>query len=77
MRCEKPRYSLILEVMPGDDGGSAPPIVRLRRALKALLRSHGLRCVSAIELDQQGRPLGLQPQQPEVEVLRDADTARP
>jgi hypothetical protein len=36
------RYHLVLEALP--DGG-APAAVRLRRALKCLLRAFGLRCV--------------------------------
>ena len=34
-------YTLVLRPLKSD----VPPIIRLRRALKALLRSYGLRCV--------------------------------
>lgn len=37
----KPRFKLILEPLPG----GAPVIVRLRRALKMLLRAYGFRAV--------------------------------
>lgn len=40
------RFSLILEA----DTRTPPAIVRLRRALKLLLRYFGLRCVSVAEL---------------------------
>jgi hypothetical protein len=35
-------------------GRQAPAIVRLRRALKCLLRAYGLRCVSVAERKAQG-----------------------
>jgi hypothetical protein len=38
----RPRYILVLEPLPRVDGEQA-----LRRALKALLRAYGLRCVEA------------------------------
>lgn len=38
------RDVFMLELVPIDD--TVPPIIRLRRGLKALLRSHGLRCLS-------------------------------
>jgi hypothetical protein len=41
----QPTYTLILKAMPSP----VPPIVRLRRALKMLLRGYGLRVVSMIE----------------------------
>jgi hypothetical protein len=41
----RPRYHLTLEAMPDD----VPPIHRLRRALKVLLRSFRLFCVEARE----------------------------
>jgi hypothetical protein len=41
------RYRLTLEALP--DGGAPAPI-RLKRFLKAALRSYGLRCVDAVEL---------------------------
>lgn len=37
-----PKFQLVLTPTPG----GVEPILRLRRALKALLRSYGLRCVS-------------------------------
>lgn len=42
-----PRFRLVLEPLPDPDG--VPPVVRLRRALKHLLRACRLRCVSAVE----------------------------
>ena len=42
----RPRWTLTLEAQPTPDG--APAIVRLRRALKCLLRVFGLRCLSAV-----------------------------
>jgi hypothetical protein len=42
-------YRLTLEALP--DGG-APPIIRLRRFLKAALRSYGLRCTAAVQLHE-------------------------
>jgi hypothetical protein len=41
----RPRWVLTVEAQPSPDG--APAIVRLRRALKCLLRVFGLRCLSA------------------------------
>ena len=38
------------------EGHGPPAIVRLRRWLKAALRSHGLRCVSAVEINLDGPP---------------------
>lgn len=44
------RARIIIELEPTPTGpGEAPPIVRLRRALKALLRVYGLRCVAVDE----------------------------
>jgi hypothetical protein len=43
------RYRLTLEALP--DGG-APPIIRLRRFLKAALRSYGLRCTAVVQLHE-------------------------
>lgn len=40
-----PEYVLHLRALPSD----IPPVIRLRRALKTLLRSHRLRCVSVSE----------------------------
>jgi hypothetical protein len=42
---ERPKFVLTLQPLPG----VADPIRTLRRALKRLLRDHGLRCVSARE----------------------------
>jgi hypothetical protein len=44
-----PRFEITLEALPTDDG--APPVVRLRRFLKAALRSFGLRCVECRQVD--------------------------
>jgi hypothetical protein len=41
------RFQLTIEAAPG---WSAPAIVRLRKALKAMLRGYGLRCVDLIEV---------------------------
>lgn len=42
--------SYVVELRPLATGvGRAPAIVRLRRALKCLLRAYGLRCVSVRE----------------------------
>jgi len=46
------RFELILEALPSD----VPTAVRLRTALKRLLRNHGLRCVSASELTHRPAP---------------------
>ncbi len=37
------RYAIVLQAMPDQDG--VPTIIRLRRFLKAALRSYRLRCV--------------------------------
>lgn len=44
----KPVYQITLTPAAGNH--LAPPIVRLRRLLKASLRGYGLRCVSAKEV---------------------------
>jgi len=41
---EPQSFALELEAVPGRHW--APPVVRLRRALKAFLRAYGLRCTS-------------------------------
>jgi hypothetical protein len=46
------RYRLDLEALPDD----VPPIIRLRRFLKAALRSYRLKCVHAVELHPDGKP---------------------
>jgi hypothetical protein len=51
----RPRYCLLLDALPDADG--VPAVVRLRRALKTLLRRDNLRAVDAIELPD-GDPLG-------------------
>ena len=48
---QQPNYRLTLRVVPGHAG---PPIVRLRRLLKAALRAYGLRCVQLEELPAPG-----------------------
>ena len=45
----RPRYHLILEAAPGSD-----PTLRLRCALKALWRRHGLRCLSIRQVGPAG-----------------------
>jgi hypothetical protein len=37
----------VITLAPSNDASGVPPVIRLRRALKALLRAYGLRCVSA------------------------------
>ena len=44
---KRPRFKLTLEAVPRHD--DADGIRRLRAALKALLRSYGLRCVDVCE----------------------------
>jgi hypothetical protein len=46
LRSPRPRYRLELEAKPA----GVPPDVRLRRALKVLLRAFGLKCLSAREV---------------------------
>jgi hypothetical protein len=48
------RYSIILQAIP--DQGGAPAIIRLRRFLKAALRSYRLRCVRIEALDSPASP---------------------
>jgi hypothetical protein len=49
-RCktEPERFQLTVEAVPG--WGDVPAIIRLRRFLKAALRSYGLRCTEAREI---------------------------
>jgi hypothetical protein len=47
VKTPRERYRIDLESIP--DFG-APPIIRLRRFLKAALRAYGLKCTSAVEL---------------------------
>jgi hypothetical protein len=44
---QQSRFELTLESAPG---WSVPAIVRLRKALKALLRGYGLKCVDLAEV---------------------------
>jgi len=54
MKTPRERFALTLEAIP--DGG-APAVIRLRRFLKAALRSYGLRCTFAVALaDDPGTP---------------------
>jgi hypothetical protein len=47
MKPERPRFVLTLEPLPGDD----PPVfIRLRAALKTLLRAFRFRCVQIQEI---------------------------
>lgn len=39
--------------------GDVPAVIRLRRFLKLALRSYGLRCTRAVEVDAHGNPVGL------------------
>lgn len=43
MKTAKPQYVVTLQAVPGD---SRPPEIRMRRALKLLLRCCGLRCTA-------------------------------
>lgn len=43
------RFRLTLVEMLGEGAGSVPALVRLRRALKVLRRTYGLRCTSIKE----------------------------
>ena len=52
---EAERFTLTLQALPNPDGVSA--IIRLRRVLKAALRSYGLRCVRC-ELEGEATALG-------------------
>ncbi len=47
MTAPRERYRLDLVARP--DAG-APAVIRLKRVLKALVRSYGLRCTAAVEL---------------------------
>lgn len=49
------RFRLTLEALP-DLEGKPPAEVRLRSALKALLRAFRLRCVEAVEVTEGVRP---------------------
>lgn len=49
------RWTIQIQPVPG---WSVPPIVRLRGALKVLLRTFGLRCVSILEDDTCDAPAG-------------------
>lgn len=48
-----PRYHLELLAEVVDDGDGVPPIIKLRKLLKSLLRAHGMRCVSVEEVREQ------------------------
>jgi hypothetical protein len=57
---DRPIFSLLLKAEPTRPGG-APPVTRLRSALKVLLRAFGLRALSVKELPSVGedaRPSG-------------------
>lgn len=45
------RWLVTLEALPTEDPDAAPPDVRLRRALKCLLRSFRLKCVAVEDED--------------------------
>jgi hypothetical protein len=47
----QPDFRLTLRALPG---WSTDPVIRLRHALKQLLRQHGLRCVEAVDLPRPG-----------------------
>lgn len=54
------RWLVTLEALPDADPDAAPPDVRLRRALKCLLRSFRLKCVAVEDEDAEcaGKPEG-------------------
>ncbi len=41
-KAARPRYAIIVEALPGDP---RPPILRLKKALKYLLRACNMKCV--------------------------------
>jgi len=49
----KPVFKLTLQTLPG----SVPAIIRLRGALKTLLRAFGLKCISVEEVPVPVKPL--------------------
>lgn len=53
MKSSQPKFQLILQAASGD---SRPPAIRLRRALKLLLRACGLRCIGCIEVKPDAEP---------------------
>jgi hypothetical protein len=52
---DRPRFALTLQALPNWGEGDVPPIIRLRRFLKAALRSYGLRCTEIRETPPEGR----------------------
>jgi hypothetical protein len=51
-RHNKPRYALVLTALPSD----IPPVIRLRRLLKALRRTYGFRCEHIRPLEPAAAP---------------------
>ncbi len=45
MTTQHKRYAILVEVLP-DEAGSADGMTRLRKFLKAALRSWGIRCIA-------------------------------
>ena len=43
---DKPTFAIVLQAVPWE---GAPPIIRLRKFLKAALRSYGLKCTECRE----------------------------
>lgn len=50
----KPTFALTLEALPSWDG--PPAIIRLRKFLKAALRSYGLKCIECREAERHDAP---------------------
>ena len=49
----KPPQRFAIVLVPPPEPADVPPTIRLRRALKCLLRSFGLRCVECRPADEQ------------------------
>jgi hypothetical protein len=55
------RYAILIEILP-DDRGSADGMTRLRKFLKAALRSWGIRCI-AIRPPEETKTFGTKEQE--------------
>jgi len=58
----RPPHRRTFQLTLTDAGGpdSTPVIIRLRHVLKSLLRQYHMRCTRAVELDQDGKEIGLE-----------------
>ena len=54
------RTRFLIELEPLADWNT-PAVVRLRRLLKSALRTHGLRCITAVETQPTNDPRSTQP----------------